>query len=165
MNEDLPARENLYAIGACAAYDAKKFRELGGYSEIYSPFIFEDVDISYRAWKRGWKSIYEPSATVWHHSNSTIYRDKTKHRWHQVIYFRNRFIFHWINLTDPAFVLRNVLIILFRLSVSFLWLNFTYYKAFWEAVQFWKDIQALRRAERPHRKLRDAEILLRTSRK
>ncbi len=165
MNEDLPSRENLYAIGACVAYDAQKFRALGGYSEIYSPFIFEDVDISYRAWKRGWKSIYEPAATVWHYSNATIYRDKTKHRWHQVIYFRNRFIFHWINLSDPAFVLKNILIILFRLSVSFLWLNFTYYKAFWEAAKKWRSIWALRKMEKPYRLLSDKDILTRTARR
>ena len=163
MSDELPVRENLYAVGACAAYDARKFHALGGYSEIYSPFLFEDADIGYRAWKRGWKSIYEPAATVWHYSNATLGKDKAKLRRNHVIYFRNRFLFHWINLTDPAFVLRNILIILFRLSVSFLWFNFTYYKAFWEAVHYWKDIQALRRAERPFRKLGDAEILRRTS--
>lgn len=163
MDEILPVRENLYAVGACVAYDASKFRALGGYSEIYSPFLFEDADISYRAWKRGWKSLYEPAATVWHYSNATLGKDKAKLRRNHVIYFRNRFIFHWINLTDPAFVLKNVLIILFRLSVSFLWLNFYYYKAFWEAIQYWKSIQAVRRAERPYRKLGDADVLRRTS--
>ncbi|HIJ94155.1 MAG TPA: glycosyltransferase [Desulfuromonadales bacterium] len=163
MDEELPVRENLYAIGACVAYSAQKYRALGGYCEMYSPFLFEDADISYRAWKRGWKSIYDPSATVWHYSNATLGKDKAKLRRNHVIYYRNRFLFHWINLTDPAFILRNFLIILFRLTVSFLWLNFTYYKAFWEAAHYWKDIQLLRRAERPYRKLGDAEILRRTS--
>jgi GT2 family glycosyltransferase len=163
MDEELPVRENLYAIGACAAYSAQKYRALGGYCEMYSPFLFEDADISYRAWKRGWKSIYDPSTTVWHYSNATLGKDKAKLRRNHVIYYRNRFLFHWINLTDPAFILRNFLIILFRLAVSFLWLNFTYYKSFWEAAHYWKDIQALRRAERPFRKLGDAEILRRTS--
>ncbi len=162
IDEELGPRENLYAIGACVAYDAKKFRALGGYSEVYSPFLFEDADISYRAWKRGWKSIYEPAATVWHYSNATIYKDKKKQRLGHIIYFRNRFIFHWVNLTDRKFVIRNVLTILFRLSVSFLWFNFTYYKAFWGAVRRWKDIVALRRRERPYRILTDVEILRRT---
>ena len=165
IDKQLESRENLYAIGACVAYDAEKFRALGGYSEVYSPFLFEDMDISYRAWKRGWKSIYEPAATVWHYSNATINKDKKKLRANHTIYFRNRFIFHWVNLTDPAFVTRNVLTILFRLSVSFLWLNFTYYKAFWGALLRWQDIAALRRAERPHRELSDAEILRRTARR
>jgi GT2 family glycosyltransferase len=165
IDEDLPPRENLYAIGACVAYDAQKFRALGGYCGIYSPFLFEDADISYRAWKRGWKSMYEPAATVWHYSNATINKDKAKLRYNHVIYFRNRFIFHWINLSDTAFVVRNVLTILFRLMVSFLWFNFTYYKAFWGAIRRWKDISALRRTERAHRQLGDAEIVRRTARR
>ena len=164
IDEELPSRENLYAIGACAAYDANKFRALEGYCEIYSPFLFEDVDISYRAWKRGWKSVYEPAATVWHYSNATLGKDKAKLRHNHMIYFRNRFIFHWINLSDPLFVIRNVMTILFRLSVSFLWFNFTYYRAFWEAIRHWKKIFAMRRSERSYRKLSDAEILCRTAR-
>jgi GT2 family glycosyltransferase len=158
---ELPERENLYAIGACVAYDAYKFRALGGYSEIYSPYLFEDVDISYRAWKRGWKSIYDPSATVWHYSNATL--GKVSRHINKVIYYRNRFIFHWINVSDPPKVFWNMLNTLLRLMFSFLLLKFYYYKAFWEAVQYCKDIQALRRAERPYRKLGDAEILRRTS--
>jgi GT2 family glycosyltransferase len=162
MDEHLPPRENLYAIGACVAYNTEKFRALRGYCEIFSPFLFEDVDISYRAWKRGWKSIYEPAATVWHYSNATLGKDKAKLRYNNIIYFRNRFIFHWINLSDRKFVVRNALTILFRLLVSFLWLNFTYYKAFWGALRCWKDIVTLRREEKPFRKLSDAEILRRT---
>lgn len=163
MKDELPVRENLYAVGACAAYDTRKLQALKGYCELYSPFLFEDADIAYRAWKRGWKSIYEPAATVWHYSNATLGKDKAKLLRNHVIYFRNRFIFHWINLSDPSYVARNAFTILYRLSISFLWFNFTYYKAFWEAVQYWKGIQAVRRTERPHRKFSDAEILRRTS--
>ena len=163
MNDELPVRENLYAVGACVAYDALKFKALKGYCELYSPFLFEDGDIAYRAWKRGWKSIYEPAATVWHYSNATLGKDKSKRKRVHAIYFRNRFIFHWINLSDPLFVARNSLTILFRLLVSFLWFNFTYYRAFWEAAHYWKEIQEVRRVERPFRKFSDAKILLRTS--
>jgi len=163
LEERGDARENLYAIGACVAYDMAKFRALGGYSEIFTPYLFEDVDISYRAWKRGWKSLYEPGATVYHYSSATI--GKMKKRAKRTIYFRNRFLFHWVNLSDPAFVVKNILITLFRLSVSFLWLNFTYYSAFWGALRRWKDVAAFRSAERDFRKLGDAEILRRTARR
>lgn len=162
IHETHGMRENLYAIGACVAYDMRKFRALGGYAEIYTPYLFEDVDISYRAWKRGWKCLYEPGATVYHYSSATI--GKTKKRDKRTIYFRNRFLFHWINLTDPAFVLRNALVTLFRLAVSFLWMNFTYYAAFWGALRRWEDVAALRNSERPYRKLGDAEIIRRTAR-
>lgn len=158
----LPERENLYAVGACVAYDAEKFRALGGYCEIYTPYLFEDVDISYRAWKRGWKSIYDPSATVWHYSNATL--GKVKRRINKVIYYRNRFIFHWINLSDPALVFWNMLNTLFRLMFSFLLLKFYYYEAFAGALKRRDAISRQRRTEKPFRALRDADVIRRTAR-
>jgi GT2 family glycosyltransferase len=154
------ARENLYAVGACVAYDMEKFRALGGYAEIFTPYLFEDVDISYRAWKRGWKSLYQPGSAVYHYSSATIGKTKKRHK--RTIYFRNRFLFHWINLSDPAALFRHCLAIGLRLSVSFLWLDFSYYRAFFGALGRWRAVLAMRRLERPHRSLSDAQVLERT---
>lgn len=152
--------ENLYCIGACVAYDMDKFRALGGYAEIYTPYLFEDVDISYRAWKRGWKSIYEPGATVHHYSSATI--GKTKKRQKRAIYFRNRFLFHWINLTDPSFIAANFFHTLLRLLVSFLWFDMPYYRAFFGALARIRTLMELRAEVKRTLSLTDAEILSRT---
>ncbi|MBK5275007.1 MAG: glycosyltransferase [Desulfuromonadales bacterium] len=162
IQETHAVRENLYAIGACVAYDMEKFRALEGYADIYTPYLFEDVDISYRAWKRGWKSIYEPGTTVYHYSSATIGKLKKRHK--RTVYFRNRFLFHWINLSDPALLIKHWLAVTFRLSVSFIWLDFTYYQAFFGALRRWRDVVALRQAERPHRRLSDSQIRSRTAR-
>ena len=154
-------RENLYCVGACVAYDFSKFRALGGYLEIYTPYLFEDVDISYRAWKNGWKSLYEPGATVHHYSSATISQENKLRK--RAIYFRNRFIFHWINLTDPLFIVRNMAHTLLRLSVSFLWGDMSYYMAFGGAVRRFKQVRLSRRAGRDSRLLTDREILDRTA--
>lgn len=161
-NKDFSTRENLYAVGACVAYDADKFLALGGYSEVYSPYLFEDVDISYRAWKRGWKSIYEPAVTAWHYSNATLGR--VKRRTNKVIYYRNRFIFHWVNLSDPSKIAWNLIHTLLRLIFNIFWLNLVYYEAFFGALKRWKAIADLRRKEKPFRTLRDTDVIKRTSR-
>jgi GT2 family glycosyltransferase len=160
LGEQSGIREILYAVGACAAYDMEKFRALGGYAEIYTPYLFEDVDISYRAWKRGWKTLYEPGTEVYHYSSATIGKTRKRHK--RTIYFRNRFLFHWINLSDPAVLLRHILAVAIRLAVSFLWLDFVYYRAFFGALGRWREVCALRQAERPHRSLTDAQIIGRT---
>ncbi len=157
LEERSGVRDNLYAVGACVAYDMAKFRAIGGYAEIYTPYLFEDVDISYRAWKRGWKSIYEPGATVYHYSSATI--AKAGKRRKRRIYFRNRFLFHWINLTDPVFILRNLFHTLMRLAVSFLWLDFAYYFSFFGALGRIGQVMEMRRAERGARMLSDKEIV------
>lgn len=156
-----PVRENLYAIGACVAYDRVKFQALGGYNEIYTPYLFEDVDLSYRAWKRGWRSIYEPATRVFHYNSATI--EQAGRRRKRTIYFRNRFLFHWLNLTDPGLLARNLLHTLFRLLVSFLWLDIPYYRAFWGALHSLRRVVRQRRAMKPFRVLGDREILRRTS--
>ena len=153
-------RENLYAIGACVAYNIAMFRSLGGYAEIYTPYLFEDVDISYRAWKRGWRNIYEPGATVYHYSSATIGKTNKRHK--RTIYFRNRFLFHWINLTDPSFIAKNAVHTLLRLTVCFLWLDFSYYAAFLGALRRVRAVAKMRRTVRESLKLSDQNILQRT---
>jgi GT2 family glycosyltransferase len=156
-----PVRENLYAIGACVAYDTEKFRSLGGYNEIFTPYLFEDVDISYRAWKRGWRSLYEPGTMVFHYNSATIGQAGRKRK--RTIYFRNRFLFHWLNLSDPSFLVKNFLYTAFRLAVSFLWLDVPYYRAFWGALHSLRQVVRQRRDMEPYRVLGDREILRRTS--
>lgn len=156
------ARENFYGVGACVAYQMEKFRALGGYAEIYAPYLFEDVDICYRAWKRGWKSVYEPQTEVYHYSSATIGNQKKRTK--RVIYLRNRFLFHWINLSDPALVLRHLLALAFRLTVSIFMLQFDYYRAFLAAVQRLDQVRELRHRERPQRRMEDRQVLARTAR-
>jgi GT2 family glycosyltransferase len=161
IDERVDVRENLYCVGACVAYDLAKFRSLNGYSEIYTPYLFEDVDLSYRAWKRRWRNLYEPGATVHHYSSATISREKKRIK--RTIYFRNRFLFHWINLTDPAFVAKNLMHTLIRLSVSFLWGDIAYYSAFAGALRRWSEVRTCRRSVVASRRLTDGEILRRTA--
>lgn len=157
------ARENLYAVGACVAYDAGKLRELGGYAEIYRPYLFEDVDLSYRAWKRGWRSVYEPASTAHHFSSATI--GLTKKRTKRIIYFRNRFLFHWINLTDPSFRAANFLHTALRLLVSFLWLDIPYYASFLGALRRLGEVRRLRASVTANLRLSDGAIIERTGRR
>ena len=161
IQEKQPLRENLYAVGACVVYDLEKFRALGGYSELYAPYLFEDVDISYRAWKRGWRSIYDPRSTVHHQSSATIGKlGKGRKR---RIYFRNRFLFHWANLSDGKMLFNHVTSVFIRLCVSFLWGDFNYYASFCGALKRLGGVKALRKQERVHAVLEDRQILKRTA--
>ena len=68
---DAPHSSNaLYASGGGFAVDKNKFLELGGFDEDMAAF-WEDIDLCYRAWKRGWKTIYEPESVIYHKSHGT----------------------------------------------------------------------------------------------
>lgn len=160
-DESSGVRENLYAIGACVTYDREKLRQLGGYgADLYTPYLFEDVDLSYRAWKRGWKSLYEPRGTVFHQSSATINRQGKRKK--RTIYFCNRFVFHWANLTDRDFLLKNIFFTFLHLMFCWMWLDLVYYRAFSMAVGRMGAIIQARTENRRHLAMGDGEILKRT---
>lgn len=86
-----------FLSGANCLIDREKLLELEGFDEIYSPFYTEDLDLSVRAWKLGWKCYYEHQATCFHLGSHT-----TKSHFQKIkikeIYFRNRMLFHAIHL-------------------------------------------------------------------
>ncbi len=62
----------LDAGGGCAAFRRTRFVELGGFDRLYHPAYFEDVDLSYRAWQRGWRTVYEPESVIYHWVGATL---------------------------------------------------------------------------------------------
>jgi GT2 family glycosyltransferase len=101
------AAPTLYACGGAAVYDKHKFLTLGGFDPLYRPMYTEDLDLSYMAWKRGWKVMYEPRLMVYHHnsySSSRTFKQQTKYL-HDT---KNHFLFVWKNITDPALIWRHL---------------------------------------------------------
>jgi GT2 family glycosyltransferase len=99
----LPPQETaatFYNCGCATAIDREKFLALGGYSDLYLPLYYDDVDLSWRAWKRGWTCLYEPRSVVHHLGGSTVGRSDEV----RALIYRNEFLFHWANLTTPAYV-------------------------------------------------------------
>ncbi len=87
-----------WASGGSAAFRKSMWEKLDGLDEMFAPFFWEDVDISYRGWKMGWKIIWEPKAKVIHKHESTISRlDKN---FVDRIKERNQLLFIWKNITD-----------------------------------------------------------------
>ena len=97
----------FWAEGGSSIFNKKLFVDLGLLDELYNPFYWEDIDLSYRAWKAGYKILYDPNIKVEHHHESTIgkYFDKSKIL---KTAFRNQLIFHWKNLTDKDLILKHI---------------------------------------------------------
>jgi GT2 family glycosyltransferase len=80
-DEPVPGEDGtwvLYGSGGCSAYDAAKLRALGGVDEAYAPAYVEDLDLGYRAWLRGWPSVYVAGAVVEHRHRATTSRYYTE---------------------------------------------------------------------------------------
>ena len=98
---------NFWAEGGSSIFNKKLFIGLGLLDELYNPFYWEDIDLSYRAWKAGYKILYDPNIKVEHNHESTIgkYFDKSIIL---KIAFRNQLIFYWKNLTDPDLIFKHL---------------------------------------------------------
>jgi GT2 family glycosyltransferase len=85
--------KNVYIFGACSAaalYRKEMLNEIGqgaGWFDESFFFLFEDVDLSWRAQKKRYKSIFCPSAVCYHHGNSS----KTPKKIRQYLCLRNRY--------------------------------------------------------------------------
>jgi GT2 family glycosyltransferase/glycosyltransferase involved in cell wall biosynthesis len=64
----------LYGSGGCSLFDAVKFNALGGLDEVYQPAYVEDLDLGFRAWQRGWPSVFVAGAEVVHRHRATTSR-------------------------------------------------------------------------------------------
>jgi len=90
---------SIFASGGAAAFAREKLMALGGFDTLYAPFYWEDVELSYRAWKRGWRVLFEPNSRVRHQVSSTIGKVFARHDV-RAIEHRNRLLAHWVNVHD-----------------------------------------------------------------
>ena len=121
--------QTLFACGGAFMVNRQKYLDLGGFDSMYHPLYYEEIDLSYRALKRGWKIHYEPQSIAYHKVQATITRQE-KLRRISLISARNNYLFIWKNILDrsmtltflfyiPLFLLRD----LFRLKSRF-WVAF-----------------------------------------
>jgi GT2 family glycosyltransferase len=75
----------LYGSGGCSLYDAAMWFALGGVDEAYSPAYVEDLDLGYRAWQRGWPTVFVAGAVVEHRHRATTSRYYTEQQLAEIL--------------------------------------------------------------------------------
>ena len=113
--ESSSAKETFWVNGGSGVFRRSYWMKLGGMDEkLFSPFYWEDVDLSYRAAKRGWKNLWEPNSKVVHKHESTIGKISRLKR--QKIQERNQLLFTLKNLTSPTLFRRHLSGIISRIG-------------------------------------------------
>ena len=147
----------LYPNGCAAVCRRSMLESLGGFDEAYSPFYWEDVDLGYRAWKRGWKSLYQPLSTVHHQHSASISRIDAKRT--ETIKARNSLLFIWRNIEDEGLMRSHVRwlpLVLAKRAVSG---DRAFVSGWREASGMRQDADRARENDSAHRVLSDREIL------
>ena len=78
------------------AVDRMKFLELGGFDPMYRPAYCEDVDLCFRAWRRGWRCVFEPLSVALHRETGSW--DGAGARRLSRMLLRNSLLFQWSSL-------------------------------------------------------------------
>jgi len=99
---------NFWVEGGASIFKRKLFLQLGMLDELYNPFYWEDIDLSYRSWKAGYKILFDPLIIVEHHHESTISKYFDNSRILKTA-FRNQLIFQWKNLTDKDLLIKHLI--------------------------------------------------------
>jgi GT2 family glycosyltransferase len=93
----------FWLSGGSSILRRKVWMKLKGFDEeLFHPFYWEDVDICYRALKRGYKLIWEPKCKVIHEHEVSMKKTGHSKKRKSRIVERNQLLFIWKNLTSKA---------------------------------------------------------------
>jgi len=153
----------FWAGGGSSAFDRKKFLALGGLDKLYDPFYLEDVDLSYQAWKRGWKSLLAIESVVIHKHRGTN-KQKFGNNYVDNTIRKNQYLFIWKSITNVKWILQHIFLLPITQARFVAQTNFTFEtKAFFRALLQFPEVLYKRYRWRHYYCLSDKQIFAETS--
>ena len=129
--------------------------------ELYNPYYWEDIDLSYRAKKAGYKILFEQKSIVVHkHEKGSVMQNYSPSHTKKIAY-RNQFIFIWKNITDTRLLLSHIVWFPVHLVKHALLLDSAYYWGLFMALFRFKSVIHARSKARKTNKLYDFHLISR----
>lgn len=150
---ELKAHQTLWASGGSGIFRKAIWDELKGLDELFNPFYVEDVDLGYRATKRGYINIWEPKSRVDHYKEKGVIESNFSKNRINNIAERNMLIFIWKNITSRKLMNEHKTALVKRL-IS----HPRYWGIFLAAAKRYPEIMNKRAIEKKYAKLTDEEI-------
>lgn len=130
---DTDKDNTLWASGGSSAFRKSVWDKLGGLNELYNPFYWEDIDISYRALKAGYKVSFEKDSIVSHeHEKGAIKKNYSEFKIKSIAY-RNQFIFVWENATDLSLQFLHIIFLPYHLAKALISNDWAFFIGFFKA--------------------------------
>ena len=146
----------FFALGGQAAFSRSKYLELGGFDELFWPLYHEDIDLSYRAWRRGWRILYEPRSVLYHlggQTSGTAYKKKQL----KAIVDQNTFLLQWKNIDDPQMRREHLAYLPLRLARAAAKGDAPFLRGFFTARKRLQQVRSRQITEAPLRVISDRE--------
>ncbi|PIV08126.1 hypothetical protein COS52_04345 [Candidatus Roizmanbacteria bacterium CG03_land_8_20_14_0_80_39_12] len=148
---------NGWAEGGSMLFDKNKYDKINGFDILYSPFYWEDIDLSYRAWKAGYTVLFDSSVTMQHHHESTI-ATHFHASYIKTIAYRNQFITIWKNVSDSKMIFEHLAYLIKNLITYSFKGEGEFFSGFWMAAQLSKEIMEKRGIQKVMWKKTDRQI-------
>ena len=150
--------DTAWVSGGSGAFRRTMWNKLGGMDTVYNPFYWEDIDLSYRARKAGWKTLFESESIVNHyHEEGKIIREFSQVDVKRIVY-RNQFIFIWKNVSDASIIFSHMIWTPIRLLQAALSGDVLMIQGFLWAMKFIGPIFKKRRMQKRLYTRRDNEL-------
>ncbi len=149
----------LWVAAGSGIFRRSIWNKLNGLDNNYSPFYWEDLDISYRALKRGYNIYFAKDAVVTHfHEKGSI---KTQFSDSEIkkIALRNQIIFVWKNISDTNLLIQHFLYLPYYILSTLLKGDPQFIGALFAALAKFPNIYTKRNIEAKERKYTDKEVL------
>jgi GT2 family glycosyltransferase len=152
----------FFAVGGQSFFRRDLLEEIGSIDELLWPMYHEDIELSYRAWKSGYRIVYAPDSVCHHLGGKTSRRVFTAVQLRSFVR-QNELLMVWKDVTDPRLLIDHVIWILPRLFVALLrWVGGTL-EGFVSAVgRLPRALRSRKAAQRTFR-LTDRQVLERVS--
>lgn len=124
----------LWVSCGSGAFRKTIWEKLGGTNILYNPFYWEDIDLSYRALKSGYKIFFEPKSLVLHEHEKGAIKNKYKKIQIITIAYKNQFIFAWKNLTDLKLQLNHILWLPYHFLKALINKDLAFFLGFFQAL-------------------------------
>jgi GT2 family glycosyltransferase len=160
-HSDVPT-DCFFAVGGQSFFRRAQLQELGSIDPLLWPMYHEDIELSYRAWKRGWRIGYVPEAVAVHVGGHTSGRTFSARQLRTFVR-QNEFLIVWQNVTDVRLLTSHVALLPARLVVALVRRDTGTLLGFGRAALRIRGALAARRRARRHFRLTDRAVLERVS--
>lgn len=156
---EVNSEDTFWISGGSCILRREVFLKLGGMDIIYNPFYWEDIDLSYRARKAGYRIIFDNNSVVRHfHDEGSIKKGFSDNSVNKIAY-RNQFIFIWKNITSRHLLVSHI----FNLPVNFFGavkrVDIPFFEGFFLAVLNLPAIIRKRNLQKSYYKVSDLSLL------
>lgn len=148
----------FFAVGGQSLFRRDLLVDLGSIDELLWPMYHEDIELSFRAWKAGWRILYAPGAVCHHLGSQTSARVFTRAELRSFVR-QNELLTVWKDVDDPVLLLQHVAWLGPRLLMALLRRDWATLVGFGHAVRRLPRAVHARRDVRARSQRSDREVL------